>query len=109
LELQQEGSYKYAALTQQPNSQVLALTANTGTSAKEFWTLWSAGPTTIKPQVAGTGLLSSQATAVAVNAWIYDPTNGTISRGGVFRVGGGSVGEPNPGAVFFREVTRAQK
>lgn len=106
LELEQEGSYKYAATTMQPSSQVLALTANVGDSGKAFWILWSAGPTTVKPQVAGTGLLSSTATPQAVSAWMYDATNGTISRGGIFRVGGGGVGTGEPGGVFFSVVSR---
>jgi type II secretion system protein G len=108
VELQQEGDYKYAAIAQQPAAGVLALTVNTD-PCKSFWTLWSVGPTGVKPQVAGTGLLSSSATPPAVSAWIYDPTNGTVSRGGIFRLGGGGVSSPAPGAVFYQEVSKVSK
>lgn len=105
-EFAQEGSYKYAVTTTPGSSGVLALTADTSTSGKAFWILWSAGPAGTKPQVAGTGLLSSAATDTAVLAWMYDATNGTISRGGIFRTGGAGVYPPDPGGMFFSVVSR---
>lgn len=112
-ELEQEGSFKYLSLappTGTSSGAVLALVDN-GQSGKLFWSAWSAGPAAVKTQVAGTGLLSTSppATAVAVNAWIYDPTNGTVSRGSIFRVGGGSVSSNDPGGVFYTEVAKSHK
>ena len=110
-ELEQEGSYKYLSTTMPPSSNVLALTQLPLTSGKAFWALWSVGPTLMKPQVAGTGLLSTSpmATSQAVSAWIYDSTNGTISRGGIFRVGGAGIGSGDPGGVFFDTISKTGK
>ncbi|PKO20055.1 hypothetical protein CVU37_00895 [candidate division BRC1 bacterium HGW-BRC1-1] len=111
IELQQEGTYKYLAATIQPSANVLALTAQNGTSGKAFWSVWSAGPTLVKPQIAGTGLMGTAPvpTPQAVLAWVYDSTNGTISRGGIFRVGGAGLGSGEPGGVFFETVSKTAK
>lgn len=118
-EREQETSYKYLVICEQPNptNSVLAVTSNLALTGKLMWSTWSAGPTLVKPQISGTTLLNSSVTPEAVNAWIYDPTNGTVSRGGVFRVGGSPpatnvtnpFGPNDAGAIFFREVSRSQK
>ena len=117
-ELKQEGSYKYMSATPPGvGVGVLALTSDVTkpvaqrTSGKAFWSVWSTGPTLVKPQVAGTGLLSTMpmATPQAVSAWIYDSTNGTVSRGGIFRVGGSGLGVDVPGGVFFDTISKTGK
>lgn len=108
-ELEQEGTYKYAALVKQPSSAVLAL-VSTNNRANTFWIAWTAGPDSEKTQLGGTGLLSTSpmATTEACLAYVYDPTNGSVSRGDIFRVGGTSTGSTNPGGVFYSTVTRVQ-
>ncbi len=116
-EKEQERSYKYLAANLPGHPKVLALTADSSLppparpSPKAFWSVWSAGPTLLKPQVAGTGLMSTMpmATSQAVSAWVYDSTNGTISRGGIFRVGGSGLGVDVPGGFFFNVVSKSTK
>jgi hypothetical protein len=104
-ELDQNRFFMYLATTTPGTGGVLALTNTPASRATRFWSVWSAGPTLIRPQVAGTGLLASNATIEANLAWIYDPTNGTVSRGGIFRTGGTGIFDPDPGANFFRATT----
>jgi type II secretion system protein G len=110
-ELAQEGTYKYAALASPPGTAVLALTSNTATSAKTGWFMWTAGPGGIKPQLAGTGLFSTMPipTDTAILAWMYDPTNGTVSNGSIYRVGGSNPGDDNPGGKMMRFIEAYQK
>lgn len=111
-EQEQEASMKYAALVSADQlgtgSNILALTANPADRANSYWILWSAGPDGEKTQVAGLGLLNPNATEAAILNNVYDPTNGTVSRGSVFRVGGQPVGEGAPGGRFFRVISGTQ-
>jgi hypothetical protein len=104
-EMHQESFFKYVSTCEPGGASVTALTSNVALKAKAFWCLWSSGPSLMKPQVAGTGLLSSAALPPAVSSWIYDATNGSASRGGVFRIGGTGLHQPDPGGVFFETVS----
>lgn len=83
--------------------------------AKWFFVLASAGPDLIYPNPGGLFSYSPAATAQAVCNNIYDPTNGTTSRGDVYRIGGTTTGMnsppvlPNYGAMFFKVVSEAQR
>ncbi len=93
--------YKYTATT-----TISGVTAILGTANKAdgIWVGWSSGPDTVRTQLAGTGLLSSSATVAATLNNIYDPTNGTVSQGDVFRVGGA----PNGRAEAFFTAVQSQ-
>lgn len=99
----------YAVTCEPGGSPVQALTDNLATSGKRFWAVWSAGPVLVHAHLAGTGLLNSAVTAGAIDAWIYDPTNGTVSPGNIWRMGGSGIYPPDPGGLFFSEVSTKQK
>lgn len=48
------------------------------------------------------GLLRSDTTSQAVANHIYDPTNGTVSFGSLFRIGGTVSGGDRYGGPFIR-------
>jgi prepilin-type N-terminal cleavage/methylation domain-containing protein len=107
-ELPQERYFKYMA----------GLPGN-GTPVSAFWdaphkavyyyVVYSVGPDLVKTQLAGTGLLSSSATPEATVNNVYDPTNGTISTGDIWRVGGESTGQGNAGWAFFEGLRKVQQ
>jgi type II secretion system protein G len=77
----------------------------------ERWFLECAGPDCTYNNIAGamqTAITSNEATAwdTALKI-IYDPTNGTKSRGSVWRAGG-SPPSLDSGLVFYEAVSRAQ-
>jgi type II secretion system protein G len=70
--------------------------------ARWYWLLQSNGPDLTYINMGG--LFNSAAPVSAcVNAF-YDPTNGTISRGSIFRLGGSTTGEVGTayGAAFYQ-------
>jgi type II secretion system protein G len=75
--------------------------------AKWFFVLASAGPDLIYPNPGGIFATATLDRAVCNN--IYDPTNGTTSRGDVYRIGGTTTGMGNYGAMFFKVVSEAQR
>ncbi len=75
--------------------------------ANYYFCLVSAGPDLIYPNMGG--LFAATATEVACLNNIYDPTNGTVSSGSVYRVGGTPTGKGNYGGQFFYTVQSAQK
>jgi hypothetical protein len=98
-DLKDEAPYKYCSLIQSTGTETTPLALATGDKpAKSIWMLWSVGPALIKVSLAGTlpsgstGLLSPNATLLAASNNVYDATNGTVSRGQVFRVGGVNPG-----------------
>jgi prepilin-type N-terminal cleavage/methylation domain-containing protein len=75
-----------------------------------WWILESNGPTGIGTATR-TGLNNitdenDPAQQMRVLRCIYDPTNGTVSRGNIWRVGGSPVGR---GVLFFKQVNIANK
>lgn len=111
-EMEKGKTFKYAALVSADQlgqgANILALVDNVNDRANSYWILWSAGPDLVKPQIAGTGLLNPNATAAAVINNIYDPTNGTVSNGGIYRIGGSPVGLGAPGGRFFQVISANQ-
>lgn len=103
--------YKYAAIAQPnaPGPSALAL-VTTADAAKSVWVTYSVGPDTIKTGLTGTmapgatGLLNPNATVAAAMNNIYDTTNGTVSTGDVFRVGGANPGLGTIGGAFVTAV-----
>jgi prepilin-type N-terminal cleavage/methylation domain-containing protein len=83
---------KYTAFTPGEGSFVTALVERPETNAKWGWAIWSAGPQGRYIELRGSNLLASapfgEATDQAILAWFYDPTNGTVSQGNIFRFGG---------------------
>ncbi len=75
---------------------------------KALWgfVLFSSGPDLIRPNTSG--LFNPSATSAAVANNIYDPTNGTVSTGDIWRTGGISTGVGNYGGQFFDTVSAAQ-
>lgn len=75
-------------------------------SAGFFFTLGSAAPLSHAYNLGN--LYSSSATEAAIYNNMYDPTNGTVSVGGIFRVNGVTTGTGNYGARFFDIATKVQ-
>lgn len=107
---------KYAAVAQPnaPGPSALAL-VTTSDPAKSIWVAYSVGPDTIKTGVTGTiatgatGLLCPNATVAATMNNIYDPTNGTVSTGDIFRVGGANPGMGKVGGAFMTAIMAGQR
>ncbi len=95
-----ESSYKYVALANSGATVARAL-VNTNVPASSAYSVWSCGPDGTKTGLKDTELLSKTATVAACLANMYDPTNGTISNGDIFRVGGSSPGLGNWGGAFY--------
>lgn len=74
--------------------------------ARHFWVIDSNGPALTLLNMGG--VFSASAVKQATYNVIYDPTNGTVSRGGIFRVGGSTTGAGNYGGIFFESVQQAQ-
>ncbi len=75
-----------------------------------WWFLESVGPDRMHHN-AGTAINAQMATDSDTGyafsmKMIYDPTNGTVSRGSVWRVGGQKYGNGQP---LYRAITQAQK
>jgi len=69
-----------------------------------WWVAGSAGPDLAvdnlnDPMTTGYPGVDEAARAFYLDKTIYDPTNGTVSRGGLYRVGGAPVG---PGQSFYQ-------
>lgn len=94
---------KYAA----PTPFGLADVDNDSEVAQWYFVLISAGPDTIYPNVSG--LLRSESTEQAILRHTYDPTNGTVSEGHIWRVGGQTTGNGNYGGPFYRVINSVQK
>lgn len=108
--------YKYAAVVGPGAAGPSALALVTGTDpAKGVWITYSVGPDTVKTNVTGTiatgatGLLNPNATVAATMNNIFDPTNGTISNGDIFRVGGANPGVGNVGGAFMTAIQTGQR
>jgi len=71
-----------------------------------WWFMQSAGPegNCYRTNNAFDDLGESPANLKLVNGIIYDATNGTTSRGAIFRAGGTPVG---PAKVFYTAVGRS--
>ncbi|MGF1572921.1 MAG: prepilin-type N-terminal cleavage/methylation domain-containing protein [Sumerlaeia bacterium] len=79
---------------------------NATEKANYFFTLASASPVAHVYNLGN--LYNPAATEAAVMNNMYDPTNGTVSVGGIFRVNGVSTGPGNYGGTFFDVATRVQ-
>ncbi|MCC6547541.1 prepilin-type N-terminal cleavage/methylation domain-containing protein [Candidatus Sumerlaeota bacterium] len=98
--------YKYFAGLSGSLSNVAALVSNPGDKANSFWLLYSSGPKNTRIQLAGGGLMGSSATTAGVSNNVYDPTNGTVSRGNIYRIGGASNTASN---VFYTTIQQIQR
>jgi prepilin-type N-terminal cleavage/methylation domain-containing protein len=80
-----------------------------GERAKWYWILQSNGPDLTFLNMAG--MLNASATEAAIANNVYDPTNGTVSRGSVFRIGGQTTGREGTdyGARFYRLIQSIQR
>jgi prepilin-type N-terminal cleavage/methylation domain-containing protein len=100
--------YKYTAFTPGEGSFVSALVERPETNAKWGYATWSPGPEGLYVRLRGSNLLASApfgAPAVgAILDWVYDPTNGTISRGNIWRLGGVRTGEGMACDIFITTV-----
>ncbi len=77
-----------------------------GDRAIWYWGLQSIGPD--QTYLNMSGLLRSNTTTRAIAANVYDPTNGTISRGSIFRIGGATTGFGNYGGPFYSVIQQLQ-
>jgi len=84
---------------------------NPAEKAKWFFVLFSCGPDQIYPNLGG--IFATATTPQAVSNNIYDATNGTVSRGDIYRIGGVTTGSTptgnNYGHIFFTTVNALQK
>lgn len=85
---------------------LLALVDRPDTAARSWWILCSVGPDRIYPNMGG--LLRSDTTTAAISNHVYDPTNGTVSFGSVFRTGGTITGEDRYGGPFVNRISQIQ-
>ncbi len=85
---------------------LLALVDRPNTSARHWWILNSVGPDQIYPNMGG--LLRTDTTDAAVANHVYDPTNGTLSFGSIYRVGGTVTGGDRYGGPFIRRISQFQ-
>ena len=84
----------------------LATWDRTDTKAAYWWILNSPGPDSIYPNMSG--LLRGDTTEEAISNHVYDPTNGTISFGSIFRVGGTVGGPEKYGGPFTSKINSIQ-
>jgi len=103
--------YKYTAFTPGQGAFVSALVERPETSAKWAWAIWSPGPERTYIQLRGSNLLASAPFGApevgAILDWLYDPTNGTTSRGNIFRLGGVRTGEGAASDIFITTTLAA--
>ncbi|MDX2174947.1 MAG: prepilin-type N-terminal cleavage/methylation domain-containing protein [Candidatus Sumerlaeia bacterium] len=97
--------YKYTAFTPGQGAFVSALVTRPETTAKWAWGTWSPGPEGKYVQLRGSNLLASAPFGApeigAILDWAYDPTNGTASRGNIWRTGGIRTGEGAAGDIWL--------
>ncbi len=94
--------FKYAT----PGENGLQDVNGAGDRALYYYILQSNGPDLTYLNLSG--LLQSSSAEVNTIRNIYDPTNGTVSRGSVFRIGGVTTGDGNYGGAFFSAVSKTQ-
>jgi type II secretion system protein G len=77
------------------------------------WAVYSGGPDRVKIALGG---ILANSTSHDTTLIIYDPTNGTISFGDIYRVGGAPTGDPIPrtssapyGGGFYVGVSQFQR
>lgn len=93
-------------VTPNPEGSTFADVQDPSEKAQWYYTVFSNGPDLTYPNIGG--LMTSNVTVEAVANNVYDPTNGTVSTGNIFRLGGtttGTVGVDN-GAAFFDVVNQ---
>ena len=97
--------YKYSAFTPGEGAFVTALVTRPETTAKWAWAVWSPGPDGRYVQLRGSNLLASAPFGApqvgAILDWVYDPTNGTVSTGNIWRLGGVRTGEGIAGDIWI--------
>lgn len=89
--------YKYSSFTPGEGNFVTALVSRPETTSKWAWAIWSAGPVGDYVHLRGSNLLASAPFGApeigAILDYVYDPTNGTVSNGNVWRTGGVRTGQ----------------
>ena len=99
--------YKYTTVgTDETGAAVFADVEDTLERATFYYVLHGCGPDGIYRNPSG--LMQPAATANAISNNVYDATNGTVSDGTLYRLGGVSPGQPGSdyGARFFEVVSR---
>jgi general secretion pathway protein G len=76
------------------------------TKANHWWVVNSSGPDLIYPNMSG--LFRSDTTNIAIAAHVYDATNGTISFGSLYRIGGTVPGKDKYGGPFVSQINAIQ-
>ncbi len=100
--------YKYYAGDPDAPGQfgLLALVDRPETTARTWWIVNSVGPDQIYPNMGG--LFRTDATSAAIANHVYDPTNGTISFGSIFRMGGTTTAGDRYGGPFVSQISQFQ-
>lgn len=85
--------YKYAAIAFENAGAVTAEVNQSGGStdkANACYFVYSSGPDNTKTELRGSGILGTLSATIdqAAANNVYDPTNGTVSKGDVYRAGG---------------------
>lgn len=95
---------KYLSLRQNPTNTagLAAITTNNVPQPAKSWVVFSAGPALTYPHCEKAFETTSQ-TPEVVSSQFYDPTNGTVSYGCVWRFGGSSIDPRSYAGEYFRQ------